>query len=170
MKTSSPIIACLQDPPDAVNDRDFVGLHPGMQGFAAANCQEPGRTAMQMKGSPVVILCPSFFEQRPEPPTRACPSVVGATNQFKQWGVGIISTQVFVLLHEILHVYIGGVIDPDVIPGEWYGLQPCFDNDAGYASHNPGNYVFFVHNEFRIPCWPKVESDVLTWSGPSLSA
>lgn len=148
-KISSPVIACLQDNPDLFDDQNFLGLHPSFQRVAAIDCADPDRSAVWIGGTQAVILCPRIFGKRLQPPRRSCPGVNSVTNMFKSLGLPISATQAYILLHELVHVYLGAVTDQWLIKREAYSLQDCFDIKAIHSRYNPSNYVYYVNSKYR---------------------
>lgn len=147
---SSPVIACLQDDPNLVDDRNFLGLHPALQRLAIEDCKVSTRTAAWMGGTQAVILCPRFFSRKLAPPKPGCLRVNRVTNKFAGLGNSIADTQTYVLLHELVHVYLGGVTDQHIIKREALAIQECFEIKARSSRFNPANYVFYTNSKYRM--------------------
>ena len=134
----SPTIACLVEHPMAEVDWNYLVMYEEAQDLAAADYRNNERFANIGQGTELIILCPLFFEQRRQVPTRGCPKVDLATNRFKGIGNPIYNTQAFVLLHELVHVYLGAIKEPQtgatwkILPGEFFSLQGCFDLPARF--------------------------------------
>lgn len=161
---SSPVIACVQDDPDLVDDTALLGLRPSLQKAAKEGCATNPSSAMWIGQTQAIILCPRFFRHKLKPPRRACPLVDSATNKFKTVGNGIANTQAYSLLHELVHLYLGTVIDQAGLPGEKYPIQDCFDLYSHRARYNPANYVYYVNCKYSNACrrnrpWKKEKDD-----------
>ena len=153
MTISSPVIACVQEDPILVSDRNFRGLHPSFQIAAIEDCSNPALGfpgAIWMGGSQVIVLCPRFFTFPPKPTRKACLAVDSVTNEYKSTGFHVAGSQNYVLLHELVHLYIGARIDQRRIPREAYTVQDCFGLKAGYSRYNPANYVYYVNSKSPI--------------------
>ena len=150
------MIACLQEGPYEVPDQSVLGLRPVLQRLAFQDCTDRGlkASAIWMGGTPVVILCPRFFTyplQLEE--GRTCLAVDRATNSFVGDGGGVHLTRVYALLHELVHVYLGGLISRARMGKEAYLVQDCWKLSGGKARLNPSSYQFYVNSMFLFfPC------------------
>ena len=143
------MIACLQEGPYRIPDLSVLGLRPQLQRLAYEDCTDPvlKASAIWMGGTPVVIICPRFFTfplQLEE--GRTCLAVDRATNNFVGDGGGVHLTRVYVLLHELVHVYLGGLLSRTRMGKEAYIVQDCWNLSGGRARVNPSSYGYYVNS------------------------
>ena len=151
---SSPVIACLQEGPYKVPDKSVLGLRPHIQRLAFQDCSDSRleASAIWMGGTPVVVLCPRFFTfplQLEE--GRTCLAVDSATNTFIGDGGGVHKTMVYALLHELVHVYLGGLIRRQRMDREVYAVEDCYKLSGAKARLSPSNYQFYVNSRLMSP-------------------
>ena len=100
------------------------------------------------------MLCPWFFTYKQKPVKKTCFAVDRATNRFRAYGLLVQETRVYVLLHELVHIYIGTVIDQNQqrVAGEVMTLNECWSLSGASARYNPSNFAFYVNSKFtRTP-------------------
>lgn len=69
-------------------------------------CQQlPGMTAYYENTTNWIFLCPNFFILAKEPEEELCPTV--ENNKFLGNAQGMVQRQPWVLLHELVHYYLG---------------------------------------------------------------
>lgn len=150
---SSPVIACPVSDPSALSDK-YLGLHPVIQQYASAQCndQTSSRAAFWVQGAPVLVLCPKFWTYELQPPAGTCVGTSYWTGSFKTTGAEVSSTQAFVILHELVHLYLGAKIDQAALGlyKETYTIGGCFDTNARDSRYNPSNYVFYVNSKSMV--------------------
>ena len=101
-------------------------------------CQT-GKDAIWLEGSPVVIICPNFFQLKLEPADTDC-TTANDRGTFLS-GPTLASTQMTVLIEAVIHMYIP---DRKVLHNEVHGLNPCMSLSPAKSQLNPQNYAFFV--------------------------
>ena len=95
-----------------------------------------------------MVLCPRFFTYKLQPERRTCFALDRAANRFKSLGGAVQLTQVYVLLHELVHIYVGAAVDQRAIKGEAMSVQDCWGMAGKYARFSPSNYAFYVNSKF----------------------
>lgn len=133
---------------------DVLGLRPQLQHAAYSDCmnEQLKSSAIWIGGTQVVVLCPRFFTYKLKPKDKTCFAVNLATNQFRSLGGPVQLTQVYVLLHELVHVYVGAVVDQRAIRAEAMTVQDCWSILGRVARYNPSNYAYYVNSELnRLP-------------------
>ena len=111
-------------------------------------------TALQKDGW--VVVCPSFFTigLQAVPPPRNCLTISTYINRFQSNGASLTQFQLWVLLEEIVHIYIyattGAVTDVA-------DVNKCVRLSAQASSENARNYLFYVASKFiGFFCWAKM--------------
>lgn len=134
----------------AKNKGDIVYRDEGREKDAYTECLSHGSlpTINLLHGQPrAIILCPSFFEDRPIPPRLKsdCLDLDHDSTRFIEDGTRLTQFQLFTLLYELVHLYImmahGG--DGNVRP-----VDACMRLRGERAIHNPQNFVYYVASEF----------------------
>ncbi|KAL8712958.1 MAG: hypothetical protein Q9220_002816 [cf. Caloplaca sp. 1 TL-2023] len=141
---SQPEFVCVK--------QDTVDRFPHLTGDPYAQCERSGNFAMVLRGFKYVFLCEKFFTLKIAPigpPTRNCPRVVN--NEFERTGYRLADYQKYVLIHEMVHFYLGqSSLGFDTDPQEMYYLNQCVNLDAKDSLDNPMNYQYFVASEFSL--------------------
>lgn len=72
------------------------------------------------------------------------------TNTFAGLGASISDTRAFVMLHELVHVYLGAVTNQRIIKMEAFAIQDCFEIKAHNSRFNSANYVFYSTSAKKV--------------------
>lgn len=152
-KVTSPVIACIPDPPIVNPDPELVGLTPWVQAFAKQDCHDRGERVygIFIGGTNIVALCPGWFTfNRPDEPKekRPCIAVDRATNGFRGLGYPLAQNSRAWLLHELAHVYLVAATNKRVPYTEVYSINDCFELNAGSQKYMPNNYVYYTGSVF----------------------
>lgn len=98
--------------------------------------------ATAVLGHEYVVLCPKILELKERPTANDC--VGSRPDGMFSTGQGLARTQVTVLIHELVDVYLA------TTPGFWplnpqvYGLHSVLELPATLSVINAANYVFYV--------------------------
>lgn len=152
-RVTSPVIACIPDPPIVNPDPKLVGLTPWVQAFAKQDCHDRGDRVygIFIGGTNIVALCPGWFIfNRPDEPKekRPCIAVDRATNRFRGLGNPLAQNSRAWLLHELAHVYLVAATNKRVPYTEVYSINDCFRLNAGSQKYMPNNYVYYAGSVF----------------------
>ena len=109
-----------------------------------ATCEKLGIPGMWPLDTPFILLCPEFFNgtMNPFPAPHFC-------NTFNQAGTGLVGydiwyTQYGVLVHELLHLYLGtAFMEPEV-----YDVNDCIALPASQSVTNPQSYAYYVTSKW----------------------
>ena len=85
-----------------------------------------------------IIICPLFFNYPAVPSTSQCLTVNKYQEKFYQDGSQMYEFQLWILLHEIVHFYKGGLW-PEV-----YDVNACLRLNAGKSVVNAQNYLYYA--------------------------
>lgn len=116
-----------------------------------------GAAGMYIPNTRYVVLCPVFFYHPTEPiGTRQqnCPQV--HRNVFTTSGVHFTAYQPLVLIHELIHFYLGPAsLGGHTFPREQYLLNNIVGLSADNSVHNPMNYQAYIASEshFHLRTW-----------------
>lgn len=89
-----------------------------------------------------IFICPVFFLLPTLPAAGNCPTVNEATNQFEGNFTAFWQSQMYMLLHEIAHLYIGATVENSV--NETMDWNYAFWLSPSDATCNALNYVLYV--------------------------
>ena len=130
------------------------GGQGGPQRDAHTVCQQSPVNSFGIFGSKYlnnsIILCPNFFTYTALPTTSAagCLTVDPHFNRFRDSGKRLVNYQLWVILHELAHVYIyarsGSLLEIST-------ANDCFLLAGGIAVDNAQNYVYYVASKFMSP-------------------
>ena len=148
-RVTSPVIACIPDPPIIYPNPELVGLIPWVQAYAKQDCKNRGDEAFGIfiGGTNIVFLCPPWFTlNTPMKPkaSRPCIGVDRATNRFKGLGYPLARNLRSWLVHELAHVYITAATNRRSPNNEAYSINDCFRIDANSQKQMPQNYVYYA--------------------------
>lgn len=149
-RKTSPVIACIPDPPIARPDPELVGLTLWVQAFARKDCKNRGENAYAVfiGGTNIVVLCPPWFapnNQFMQPKLkRPCIAVDRVANEFKGLGYPLAQNKRSWMLHELVHVYVVAATNLKVPYSEVYTVNNCFRLASGYQRYMPNNYVYYA--------------------------
>lgn len=129
---------------------DTVIAHEAGQEYDIyAICREnPTWTVMYYPGTANIFICPLFFLMPTQPAEGNCPTVNRATNLFDGNFVAFWQSQMYTLLHEIMHFYIGATVEDSV--DEVMDWNYAFSLSPANASFNALNYVLFVASKYTL--------------------
>ena len=138
-----PILVCAFKP-------DTVIVHEAGQEHDMYHiCKEnPTWTLLYYPGSSTIFICFLFFLMPTLPAVGNCPTVNEATNQFEGNISAFLRSQMYVLLHEIAHFYIGVTAEDSV--DEKMDWNYAFSLSPVNATYNALNYVLFVASKFKF--------------------
>ncbi len=106
-------------------------------------CKEnPTWTLLYYPGTSTIFICSLFFLMPTLPAVGNCPTVNEATNQFEGNISAFFQSQMYMLLHEIAHFYIGATVEDSV--DETVDWNYAFSLSPANATYNALNYVLFV--------------------------
>ncbi|KAL8900392.1 MAG: hypothetical protein Q9207_005721, partial [Kuettlingeria erythrocarpa] len=109
-------------------------------------CERNGEFGMWLRGEKYVFLCKKFFTDKISPvgpPTKFCPRVID--NMFEPKGYLLADYQKYVLIHELVHFYLGrSSLGWTTNPKEKYRLNECVDMDPKNSLKNPMHWQYFV--------------------------
>ncbi|KAF6226754.1 hypothetical protein HO173_011747 [Letharia columbiana] len=144
-----PSLVCALKP-------DTVIIHKAGQEFDIYDiCKgNPTWALMYYPKTPNIFICPLFFLMPTLPAVGNCPTVNEATNQFEGNFTAFWQSQMYMLLHEIAHFYIGVTVEDSV--DETMDWNYAFSLSPMNATSNALNYVLFVASK----C-------IFTWNGRS---
>ena len=121
-----------------------------------------GMLAMYAPNTRYVFLCPVFFSLPSGPvgpPKAICPVV--DRNQYTTAGFQLISYQPLVLIHELIHFYLGAAsLGAHTYPPEQYELNGCVSLNAMDSVHNPTNYQAYMSSTYSSFLAVRVEKDM----------
>ncbi len=129
------------------------GGQGGRQGDAYSTCQQSPVNSFGVFGSKYlknsIVLCPAFFDYvaLPSLSKAACVPVDPHFNRFRDSGKRLVNYQLWVLLHELVHVYVyarSGSLT------ELSTANDCVSLAAGSAVNNAQNYVFYAASKSLI--------------------
>ena len=105
-----------------------------------AHCTRPnsGTAAMWEDKTQFIFLCPYFWTFPVYPSVDSCPEVLlGGTRLSKS---SIVETQMSVLFHELLHLYMGNrILEPEA-----YEINACTSLHPDEAAINVSNYGYYL--------------------------
>ncbi|MCJ1378385.1 hypothetical protein MMC17_001483 [Xylographa soralifera] len=129
-KLRNPSIACVnnQDPTWKFHLAE-CNLVPNTQAF------------LNLRGPNYIFLCPHFPSLPTAPTENDCAKLNQARSRLSYSAIGG-GTQYTVLLHELVHMYLG---QPS-LPVEVYDVNPAMSLPPSQSAINPENYAFFVGN------------------------
>lgn len=114
--------------------------------------QNPTWALMYYPKSSNVFICPVFFLIPTVPAAGNCPTVNETTNQFDGDITAFLQSQMYMLLHEMVHFYIGATVEDSV--DEVKDWNYAISLSPANATCNALNYVLFVASKFRsIQCF-----------------
>ena len=147
---ASPVLTCITGPNqvidnvtgDTSNPLDLWDGCAGGKGWA-----------FYLSGTNSIFLCPRFFTVFQDSPTLPgmgpeilCPTVSGG--QFEGFGGFLAETQVYIVLHELLHFYLGNSPPPATNSyTEVNEINAAFNLSAVEAISNAQSYVFYAASE-----------------------
>lgn len=136
-ETLVPRLVCALKP-------DTVIAHEGGQDHDIYEiCMEnPTWTVMYYPRTSSILICPLFFLMPTEPAVGNCPTVNNATNELEGNFAAFWESQMYILLHEIAHFYIGATVEDSV--DEVMDWNYAFSLSPFNATCNALNYVLFV--------------------------
>lgn len=123
-----PVIACVNP-----NYRDVIPRQ-----YAHCSRKNSHTAAMWEDNTQFIFLCPYFWTFPSYPAMDKCPQVIPGGTRFTK--TSIIETQMNVLFHELLHLYMGY---PMLIP-EAYGINACTSLRAHESIINVSNYDYYL--------------------------
>ena len=162
--------------PDQPSQPLFICVTSDMS-WQWSHCTDSSRSipplGFHSPGTRNINLCPSFWRLPPPPATAAefgeqnCPRVGG--NQFvldtgdeiQTWRKHV-ENQAMVLLHEIIHFYLGdSSLGAKTDPVEVYEANDCIALNAANSARNPMNYQLYVASTYTyfllgkpgFSCW-----------------
>ena len=115
-----------------------------LKGSAYKSCIRPGQgQAFIIAGTSYIFLCPSFWTRPAWPSFPDCPYV--RKNQWVGLGQALTSYRGYLLMHEMVHFYLGGssLGYPPNSP-EVYEMNDCVGLGPYDSLHNPQNYQNYV--------------------------
>lgn len=108
-------------------------------------CQKTNAHAFH-DGHQNVYICPSSIRMKAYPDSRDCARHPVAKGVMAT-GQGLVRTLFSILLHELVHLYLGR---PGLRP-EVYGIFGCLELGANEAVINSGSYAFYIASMFSTP-------------------
>lgn len=102
----------------------------------------PTWAVMYYPGTSNIFICPLFFLLPTLPAAGNCPTVNETTNQFEGNFVAFWQSQMYMLLHEIAHLYTGATVENSV--DEVMDWNYAFSLSPINTTLNALNYVLFV--------------------------
>ena len=136
-----PTLACLNGPGQMMESTSR-----GQRDLFTICAGNPKYAAFYRASSEWIFLCPEFFafpQQTPQPASAYCPNVVD--NYFVQanW-LNLVQSQMFILMHEILHFYLDSAPYPakDSVT-EVTDINVAFNLAAMDAISNAESYVIY---------------------------
>lgn len=143
IKQGAPAFICATKP-GQVTWRDDDGV--SQDGYT--DCLQAGAAGHALLGVRIIILCPDFFTFPAQPPRSKsqCLNVDPQhTNQFEGDGFSFSRYQLWILLHELAHVYIfvanGGLSDV-------YWANECLNLPANESLMNAQSFTYYVASEW----------------------
>lgn len=130
-----------------------AGGYGGNQKDAYTVCQQSPVNAFGIFGSkylrPSIVLCPAFWSFAPIPSSSksTCLTVDPHFNRFRESGNRLVDYQLWVLLHELAHVYIyarSGSLS------EVSTANDCMSLSGSSSANNAQNYVFYATSESTL--------------------
>ncbi|KAL8692230.1 MAG: hypothetical protein Q9218_002706 [Villophora microphyllina] len=105
-------------------------------------CQDPNVIASAHPNNRYVFLCPRFWDMRTVPDARDCVGTL--PNGHISVGQMLARTQLTILLHELVDIYLA--LSPGHAPlkPQVFGLHAVLDLPPDKSSINPANYAFYV--------------------------
>ena len=116
-----------------------------------AECEKTKALAMTVAHTRYIFLCDSFVRTSATPsslgprtgPADQCPKVTD--NAFPRGAVSLSMYQRYILLHEMVHFYLGSkTLRQTSNPKEVYDWTECVRLNAGLSLRNPENYQAFI--------------------------
>ena len=140
---SVPTLVCALRPDtviahEAGQDYDIYGI-----------CREnPTWTVMYYPGTSNIFICPIFFLMPTQLAVGNCPTVNRTTNLFEGNFSAFWQSQMYILLHEIVHFYLGAMVSDSV--DEVMDWNDAFSLPPTNATFNALNYVLFVASKYNL--------------------
>ena len=135
---SAPRFACVTP--------ETIGLYPWMRlnPFSICVSNPPsGMGAFYYTGSSYILICPGFWSIEPWPLKGLCPTVIH--NRFIGAQARLSNYQTYVLIHEMLHFYLGmDSLSQISAPPEKYKLNDCVGLGKVNSLRNPSNYQHYL--------------------------
>lgn len=134
-------------------DRRTLARYPKIPNDPWAICRVSGSFGLWLRGWKYVFLCPRFFTLPTCPTERRCPGV--KDNMFEMTGFLLADFQSYVLMHEMIHFYLGrSSLGWDTTPAEKYKLNECVAMDPKDSLKNPMHYQYYVASQYTLskPC------------------
>lgn len=145
-----PSLVCALKP-------DTVIVHEAGQSFDIYDVcrREPTWVVLYYPGTSTIFICTAFFLMPAVPAVGNCPTVNDATKQFEGNLGAFLQSQMYMLLHEIAHFYIGATVE--MSGNETMDWNYALSLSPTDATHNALNYVLYVAS--------KCDSISSNWSG-----
>lgn len=142
----APTIVCVRD------TNEIVYREAGSEKDAYTECIAHASlpTINLLHGQPrAIILCPSFFEDKPFPPRfpSGCLTVDHKSKRFIEDERRLTRYQLFSLLYELVHFYVMMARGGD---GNLRPVDACMRLRGERAIHNPQNFVYYVASEWTL--------------------
>lgn len=133
----TPGIVCALKP-------NTVIVHEGGQVYDIYDIckRNPTWTILYYPQTLTIFICTVFFLMPPLPAVGNCPTVNETTNQFDGNLAASIQSQMYMLLHEIAHFYIGATVEDTM--DEVMDWNYAFSLSGLNATVNALNYVLYV--------------------------
>ena len=115
------------------------------------DCHEPGAgQAFYIIDFSFIFLCPSFWAAPAAPSFPDCPSV--RKNQWTGMGQYLANYESYLLVHEMVHFYLGGEsLGMMTVPREAYLINDCVALSSFTSIRNPQSYQNYVARRFLSP-------------------
>ena len=124
-------------------NRPSHGLHSATAWFLL-QCMVPNRSNADF----INDILAYFWTHSLQPPAGTCMSLSYWSGMYRTLGSEVSETWVHILLHELVHLYLGAIIDQMNSPRkEASRANSCFDLNANDAKYSPANYVLYVNSE-----------------------
>lgn len=123
-----------------------VHRYPALRSDPEKVCAEIGGFSFWLRGFKWIFLCEKYFTLKVAPvgpPTKFCPRVID--NTFERKGDPLATYQHYVLIHEMVHFYLGqSSLGWNTNPKEMYQLNQCVNMTAKDSLRSPMHWQYFV--------------------------
>ncbi|KAL8666266.1 MAG: hypothetical protein Q9202_001535 [Teloschistes flavicans] len=133
----------LSQPEFVCVDGNTHSRYPRLPRDPYQTCRLLGVFGLWIRGFKYIFLCPKIFTLPISPRARHCPRVID--NQFERKGYLLADYQKYILIHEMIHFYLGrSSLGWESKPLELYELNECVNFDAKNSLRNPMNYQYYI--------------------------
>ena len=114
--------------------------------------QDPSLTIIHYTETSEIFICPLFFQLPAQPSAGNCPTVNETTNRFEGNSDAFWRSQMYFLLHELVHFYLGLSVEEWAEGGtnETMDWNYAFSLSPAKAALNALNYVLYVASKYDI--------------------